>query len=228
MEHEGEHREEPTVSLPGRITSIQTQKRNGERFSIFVEDEFLTGISGNCLTEFGLKKGDLVTPDLYKRLIVAEKDVRLQDFFLRLLSRRPYSRFELLCKAQKKGYNIESVNVILNQFEQKGWIGDQEFAMMYAREQSRLRHWGPNKIIAALLAKGIEGKTARRAVAAIKNEIDGAEILVQLVGKKRTHFLREEDSLKRKKKIVDFLVRKGFSSEIIYENLELLMKEVER
>lgn len=228
MNNTGNTNGRPAVSLPGRITSIQPQKNNKNRFSVFIDDQFLTGISGKCLSEFSLKPGVLITPELFERLQRADQLARLEDYFLGLLARRAYARFELQTRAHGKGYGSAVIDVILNDFQEKGWIDDYEFATLYSRDHIRLKNWGPQKITANLISKGITPKIARNAVKTIIEEFNIPEILRQIIQKRKLHFRRESNILKRKKKILDFLVRKGFSSEMIYQYMDELMNEVER
>ncbi|MDZ7682402.1 MAG: hypothetical protein U5J63_11990 [Fodinibius sp.] len=55
MDEDIEHR------LPGVITSIRVQKNNKERYSIFVDEEFLLGVAEQTLLKFSLSKGDEIT-----------------------------------------------------------------------------------------------------------------------------------------------------------------------
>ena len=58
--------EETGHTLPGVITAITTQKRNKERYSVFVDNEFLIGVAEETLLEHQLKKGTEITPVLFR------------------------------------------------------------------------------------------------------------------------------------------------------------------
>ncbi len=71
-----------------------------------------------------------------------------------------------------------------------------------------------------LYSKNIEPRYIEKAVEKLLKESIDDDILEKLVLKKKSFFLREKNILKRKKKILDFLLRKGFSSDKIYKQLD--------
>lgn len=218
--------EEIPAELPGPITEIRPQKKNSERFSLFVEEAFIIGISGDTLLQFGLKKGDRLTPALWRRLREAEGRGAVKAYMMRMLGRRDHARRELADKARRKDLNHAFIDDVLDELERKGYLDDRAFAVSFARDKYELNRWGPSKIRAHLRKKGIGRSDADRAIEEVFEEADLRETLRRLVEKRKRHFLREEDPLKRKKKIFDYLARKGFRAGSIYPCLDELTKLV--
>lgn len=213
-------------ALPGVISSITVQKRNKERYSIFVNDRFLLGVAEQTLLKFNLSKGVEVTPLLYKKLRREEGQFAVKRYLLKLLGRRDHARRELLDKALRKDYTREVILDVLDELEEKGYIDDAEFARKYAADQYRLNHWGPAKIKARLFRKGIQRAAAERSIRKVFENEDLEETFVHLVEKRKRHFLREEHLLKRKKKIIRYLAGKGYRSSSIYRSIDKLMKVI--
>lgn len=222
MDQEIEH------DLPGVITSISVQKNNKERYSIFVDDDFLLGISEQTLLDFNLAKGDTITAAQLRKMRRKEGRFEVKSYFMKLLGRRDHARKELFTKALRKKYPKEVINNVLDELEQKGYLNEAGFAEKFAKEKSRLNKWGPAKIKAHLFKKGISNTVAEKSIEkAFENE-DLKETFLNLVLKRKRRFLREEDPYKRKKKVFDHLARKGYRPSSIYDHLDELMQAIEQ
>jgi regulatory protein len=203
------------------------QKNNKNRYSIFVKDAFLIGVSESTLLEYKLGKGVEVTPFLFKKLQKAEGRHAVKSYCMRMLGRRDYSRKELFDKLIKKEHPKDVINSVLDELEQKDYIDDRSFAEKFASDKSRLNNWGPAKIKAKLYKKGISKHDAEHSIDQAFAELNLKEIFLDLVAKKRRRFLREEDELKRKKKVFDYLSRKGYRSGSIFKYLDELLESLD-
>ncbi len=214
--------EEVLALLPASISGIQVQKKNATRFSLFVEDEFLIGVSESTLTKLNLKKGVLITPSLFQHIEQAEERWATRQYFFRILSRRDHSRKELKDKAYKKGYAGDYVNEILDEFEQKEYINDKKFALKYTSDKFEFNDWGPYKIRPQLFNKGINKEVVEECVKGVFGHEAIKESIITLIQKKKRRYQREPEK-KRKKKVFDFLMRKGYDSENILKHLDELL-----
>lgn len=211
--------------LPAPVSSIQVQKKNKTRFSVFVQDEFLIGISDATLTHLNIRKGLQINRKLLQQMVEAENEWELRDYFIRLLSRRDHSRKELETKARKKGYPDHAMSGILDELEEKKYLNNRSFAIKYARDKFEFNRWGTHKIRMELKKKGINEADIQNALAEIPRD-DAMTAIRELITKNSRKFKRAEPD-KRRKKIFDFLVRKGFDSEHIFSLLPELLKQLE-
>lgn len=220
---EHHYSEEAAALLPAPISSIQVQKKNKSRFSIFIGDEFLIGVSDAVLTKFNLYKGTQITFKLLQQISEAEDEWAVREYLIRLLSRRDHSRKELQTKAFKKGISIENIDKVLDELEQKGYINDESFARKYASDKYEFNDWGPYKIKSELQKKGI---TASESDKIIRKLFGNKEIILsmeKLIIKKKNRFLRVPVE-KRQSRIFEFLMRKGYASSDILQHKDELLK----
>lgn len=214
--------------LPGVITSIRVQKNNKERYSIFVDEEFLLGVSEQTLLKFKLRKDVEITSAMLRKLQRNEGQFKVKSYMMNLLGRRDHTRKELFTKAIRKDYPKEVIDNVLDELQKKGYIDETRFAKKFASDKSKLSKWGPAKIKAHLYKKGISKSVAEKSIEkAFENE-DLKETFLGLVLKRKRRFLKEEDPYKRKKKVFDHLSRKGYRSSDIYDYLDELMKAIEQ
>ncbi len=214
--------------LPGVISSISVQKNNKERYSIFVDEEFLLGVAEQTLLKFNLAKGVKITHALFRKLQREEGRFAIKSYFMKLLGRRDHARKELFDKALKKDYPKEVIQNVLDELQEKGYINDKGFAEKFAADKTTLSKWGPAKIKSHLYKKGISNTVAEQSIRKAFEGEDLKQTFLDLVLKRKKRFLREEDPYKRKKKVVDHLARKGYRSGNIFEHIDALMKAIEQ
>ena len=208
-----------TEILPVVITKITVQKKNSNRFSLFHNEQFLVGISSKTLTDFSLHEGVELTPSLFNKIKQSEEIHAVRESCLRYLGRRDHASFELRDKISKKGFDKKIINIVIEEFQKKGYINDEQFAQIFASEKAELNKWGPQKIKSALFKKGIDKRSIDKAIKNLRENLQQDQICVDLVLKRKAHFLREEDPYKRKQKIFRYLAGRGFTSSVIKQSM---------
>ncbi len=211
--------------LPSPISEIKVQKKNTYRFSLFVENQFLVGVSDSTLTTFNLKKGTLLTLSLLKDILKKEDIWAIKEYCIRLLGRRDHARNELRDKARKKGFPAQAIEEVLDELTDKKYINNASFAKKFALDKFEFNKWGPNKIRSELFKKGISKAEINRVIDDISASKQ-TDVVRDLIQKNKRKFLRAEPA-KRKKKIFDFLLRKGYDSNTILTQMPKLLEIIE-
>lgn len=213
------YQQEVAQLLPAPISEISVQKKNSFRYSIFINEQFLIGMSDSTLTSFNLSKGVLLTPSLLEQILSKENKWAVKEYMLRLLGRRDHARNELRDKARRKDYPPECIEEILNELTEKKYINNLEFAKKFVRDKFEFNKWGTNKIRSELFRKGISEKEINAALMEI-SPTERADVIKQLLLKNKSKFERVNNPQKKKKKIFDFLLRKGFHPFEILSQIE--------
>ncbi len=211
------YEEEPETNpgFPLTVTAVKPQKKRSGRFSLFHNKVFIIGVSAHILARFNLGTGSEITADIYSEISQAEQYTACKNYMFQLLGRRDYSSFEIRMKALKKGYSSELAETVIEKFQQKNYLNDEKFARKFANDKIRLNRWGPVKIKAKLSEKGIDYNLIEKVLDSLSDDLELSKICVDLILKRRRHFIRESDEFKRKQKIAAYLQRKGFSFDSI-------------
>lgn len=212
-------------TLPATVQRIELQKKNKFRYSLFSSDDFILGVSESTLTALNLKKGTVITPEFYTQIETHEERWAIKDYLLRLLGRRDHASHELRLKALKKDFKKSILDDVIFELEEKGYINNYSFAKKFVHDKFEFNKWGPNKIRMHLIKKNIDKKIIDKILI---EQIPGekrADALVELILKKKRAILRA-DPEKRRKKIFDYLLRKGFNSNVILSRMDELLKIV--
>jgi regulatory protein len=141
---------------------------------------------------------------------------------LRLLSVRSRSRSELQQRLLRADYAPEEVEAALDDLERVGLIDDEAFAREVSEYQRR-KGMGRRAGMNALRVKGVERELAER-IADEANPEDEAERALE-VASNRLQRLRGLDPVTRQRRLVDFLMRRGYDPEIARSACKRAMAE---
>lgn len=211
--------------LPVKIHRIEVQKKNAFRYSLFSEKGFITGISDSTLTKHNLKKGSVIDYQLYKALSEDEERWSIKEYLIRLLGRRDHASHELRLKGMKKGYDSDVLNEIISDLEDNGYVNNLAFAQKYAHDKFKFNEWGPNKIRIELIKKQVDKHTIEDVLDKEINHNEVIKSIERLILKKKPALLRTSEE-KRRKKIFDYLFRKGYDSNVILKEIDRLIELV--
>ncbi len=136
-----------------------------------------------------------------------------------LLALRDHSEAELLRKLNRYDYPPEAIDSALNRCREYGYLDDYKFALERARGLlARGRAIGP-KVMEDLRKRGIEEQIARRAIIEASGDINEKEILTAIFEKRFSGFNFPEARDSEKKRVVNYLLRRGFSLSTVLEFL---------
>ena len=148
----------------------------------------------------------------------------------RLLALRPLSEKELRTKLTQKGFSRSVVESVAARFKELGYVNDESFARQWARMLAVNRLWGNRRIEMGLREKGISRELIADAIALAREEITEKAAIIQLLGKKGKgqriipEDNRPEDN-RKKRRLMQSLMGKGFPSGLIFEILSIRGEE---
>lgn len=215
------------ASLPGQCTDIAVQSKQPDRVSVFVDGIFLGGFHKNAIEESGISKGDLITTEHYRCLVNAEQHYRLLNRAYRWLANRDHSSGEIRRKSLSAGFTAEEAESVLKTLKKKNLLDDVSFAGSFIEEKAGTKGWGPVKIRAALSQKGVKKQYIDAAMDAFYSEKDESRMLLSAAEDIRKRLMRTEAGIKRKKKLVNFLINRGFSPDLVFDQTDEVLRVLE-
>lgn len=140
------------------------------------------------------------------------KEERARAYLLKLLKHRPRSRHEAFVRLQQKGFSEEIVESVLEQAARAGVLDDAKFAQLWVEDRLARRPRSRRMLERELRAKGIAPEHIQRALA--RAGLDEEALVRELIAE-RSPRLRSLDEQTRRRRLVGFLRRRGFSERII-------------
>lgn len=83
-----------------------------------------------------------------------DQEYKARATALRLLARREHSRLELSLKLRQRKVPGDIIESVLDEYEGEGWLDDNRFADVYARQRIDLGY-GPLRILGELQQRGV-------------------------------------------------------------------------
>lgn len=115
----------------------------------------------------------------------------------------------------------EAINHITVKLIEDDYLNEARFAITYVSSKFRLKKWGKKRLFSELQKKGLSKFTINMAI----SEIDQEEYLnvFNSLADKRLASIEEENFLKRKRKLADYLLYRGWESDLVYEKVNELI-----
>ncbi len=104
----------------------------------------------------------------------------------------------------------------------EGYLDDERYASTFVRSKIHLKKWGVNKIRMALKMKGISDEIIANALSEIDPEIYREELIKVLKTKK----INETDPFKRKAKLAQYAMQKGYEPGLVWDTLNSITNKL--
>jgi regulatory protein len=135
---------------------------------------------------------------------------------------KQYCAYQERCHSEVKeklygfGLNGPEVDQIISTLIEENYLNEERFAISYAGGHFRIKQWGRVKIKYQLKKKMVSEYCIKKALASI-NDDEYMKTFARLAEQKLKLLKSEKNQFIRAKKLQDYLLQKGFESELIKE-----------
>jgi regulatory protein len=117
----------------------------------------------------------------------------------------------------------EAIDQIIHHLLQHNFLNETRFSQAYARGKFRTKKWGKNRIIRELKFREISAYNIKIALKEI-SEADYLSTFDSLAEKRMSQLLSEKNLQKKRKKLADYLLYRGWESQLVWEKVGELIK----
>jgi len=205
------------------ITKITTQKKNNERYNVFLDhgdgkEVYGFSVDQDVLIKFHLKKG-LELDDLDLTEIHFDDEVKkAMNMAAGFLSHRMRSAKEVHDYLATKEIDGPIILEVLHKLTELNYVNDKEFAHAFVRTQVNTTVKGPEVIKKELIEKGIDKEIIETALNefGIDYQLESAKKIAEKAAKQS----KMSSNQVLKQKVEQALLRKGYNWSIIQQVLE--------
>lgn len=128
---------------------------------------------------------------------------------------------EVVSKLKDMGMIPLAIDTIIAQLIEDRFLNEERFAKSFARGKFNIKKWGKNRIVRELKFRNISKYNITTAL----KEIEPEAYLTTLddLAHKRLQQITETNIQKRRKKLADYLLYRGWESHLVYEKLKDLI-----
>jgi regulatory protein len=123
------------------------------------------------------------------------------------------SHYEAEQKLWDLGIRRADHGEIISTLIEEDYLNEERFATQFAGGKFRMNHWGRKKIYYALKEKKVSDYNIKKAMGELDE--DAYRKTLEDLAEKKYELLEMETAPVRKRKIMDYLLQKGFESELI-------------
>ncbi|HOT21255.1 MAG TPA: RecX family transcriptional regulator [Sedimentibacter sp.] len=204
-----------------KITKIEYQKKNKERFNIYIDDEYGFAVDISILIKYSLKKGMELDDALIDEILLSEEEISVYNYGISVLSRYFKSEYELRLKMKNKGFNPQLIDNAISILKEHKYLDDERYCEMFINDKINISKHGVRKIKEALYYKGIDKEIIEEKIKCISAESEEERAL--LLGEKKLLNIKENDNRKKMSKLSNYLLGKGFEYETVNRALRKLL-----
>jgi regulatory protein len=185
------------------ITDVR-ERRGKAR--VFVDGEFWAELDAGVAMERGLREGAALSSEELEGARVAGERPLAMGRALNLLGYRARSEAEVRERLGRFGYAGGTIEAVVVRLEELGYLDDEEFARLKAREKAR--RYGPRRVSVELRRSGVGEELAREVV---EEEFAGRSELEEARSAASRRYNRPGTDAEARR-VYGFLVRRGYSA----------------
>ena len=127
---------------------------------------------------------------------------------------------EVFQKLRSMSFDVNEIDEIMVHLINNNYMNEERFACSFARGKFRIKHWGKVRIVNDLKHRNISQYNITSAL----KEINLEDYVTSFHSLSERHWenSKETNTLKKRKKFCDYLLRKGWESNLVYDKVKEL------
>ncbi|WP_035668819.1 regulatory protein RecX [Flavobacterium sp. 83] len=130
------------------------------------------------------------------------------------------SHEEVVQKLRSMKMESEEIDSIMAHLISDNFLNEERFACSFARGKHRIKHWGKIRIVNELKSKKITQTLINIALKEITPEEYATTF--HTLAERHWESIRETNLMKKRKKFCDYMLRRGFESNLVYDKVKEL------
>jgi regulatory protein len=128
---------------------------------------------------------------------------------------------EVVSKLKEMRMITLAIDDIISHLIEHNFLNEERFAKSYARGKFNIKHWGRNRIINELKFREISSYNIKTALQQFSKE----EYYTKLdaIALRKFESIKEPNKYKKRKKLADYLLYRGWESHLVYEKTKALI-----
>ena len=204
-----------------KITAIEVQKRSPNRVNIYLDGEYAFGLAR--IVAAWLKVGQELDEKKIEQLQAEEARERALQQAMLFLSYRARSESEIRQNLRKHEIPEPVIEQTLERLRQDGFANDNQFAKAWVENRSAFRPRSRRMLAMELRQKGLGDESVKSALERVDDEA-----LAYEAAQKRAARYKDLEWNDFRKKLSDFLARRGFSYSVTSTVVSRIWNETHR
>lgn len=206
------------------VTAIKKQERKKDRVNVYLDGEFGFGIDLENLLKFKIKVERELTEDEIKKILEEAEYTDIRDKLLNYATLRPRSEKEIDTWFYKKKVHDSMHKRLKDKLRKLDLLDDKEFAKWWVGQRLEFKFRSKRQLNQELRKKGISRDLINEVIGKSVDQDYESKAATELLERKAYRWKNKKD-LKTKKKMMDFLARKGFNWDTVRKAVDGYLEE---
>lgn len=209
--------------MAGTITGLRYQKRTVERVNVYLDGQYAFALP--ALDAARLKVGQHLSDVEIAQLQATDDAAKAYDKAVRYLSYRPRSIAEVRRTLEEAEFAPEAIEATLARLTGQGYLDDAAFAAYWVDNRQRFRPKGEQALRQELRRAGVDKETIDESL----DGLDSSEAAYAAAQPRanRLSALAAGDPTAFKRKLGEFLLRRGFTYDVVRDVVARLLREMQ-
>lgn len=203
-----------------KITGLKRGKTREKRINVFIDGKIALGVLAEVALKEGLKVGQELTASHLEALAGSDRFQRCHNAAIRFLGYRPRSEAEIRQRLQRRGFDSDCTEKTIARLKEQGLIDDIAFARFWKENRQEFSPRSRRLTKLELQRKGLTGDIIEQVVGELD---DGESAYRAALNRARRLSLTDYQTLRRR--LSDYLGRRGFSYSVIDETTKRIWQE---
>lgn len=191
-----------------RITQLTAQKRNPRRINVYLDGEY--ALSLTRLVAAWLAVGQELSEEKIQALQAEDRDEEAFQRALKLLNHRMRSAAEIQKNLRSHQLPEETIKNVVDRLQRSGLVDDRRFAELWIENRNEFRPRSRRALYVELRQRGVPAEI----IEVVLENLDEGELAYQAAAK-QFRKVERKDKLEFRRKLNEFLARRGFSYDVI-------------
>jgi len=203
-----------------KITTIRIGRGRRKRVNVFLDGKFTFSLEAEVAIKEGLKVGQELSANQIEALARSDHFHRCLNAAGHYLNYRPRSESEIRERLHRHGFDGNSVEAVIAKLKEQGLVDDVAFAQFWKdnRESFSPRSQWLTKV--ELRQKGVADDIINQVVNAVDDDDSAYRAALSKV-----RSLPHSDYQSFRRRLGEYLKRRGFSYAVIYHTMERVWQE---
>ena len=211
---------EKEIDEVGKITDLRTGKGRDKRLNIFLDGRFVFSLGAEVAAKENLRVGQELSSTRIKSLTGSDEVQRCLEAAYRYLGYRPRSESEIRERMRRRGFAAETIDAALNRLKEQVLLDDEAFARFWKENRDSCRPRSRWLTGVELRRMGVGNNVIEHVVA----DMDDRENAYR-AAQQKTLRCAPADYQSFRRRLGDYLRRRGFNYEIISHTVERVWQE---
>ena len=204
-----------------KITALKTSKHTEKKVNMFLDGKFAISVDTEVAVKKGLTIGQELSDDQVKGLAEDVSLARCLNTAYRFLSYRPRSEAEMKDRLHRRGFENSQIEIVINKLKEQHLLDDTAFAQFWKENREAFRPRSQRMTRMELKKKGVADEITKE-VTDDSNDMDSAYQAAQ----KKAQLLSRKDHEIFRRRLADYLKRRGFGYTVINQTVKRLWQEL--